>query len=127
MRRAQAVRPICDLQIEYSLISRGIEREILPACRELGVGITAYGVLSGPWTKDRPTPPRDFRAHAPRFASGNVDRNLAFVEALRSVADSKTGWSSVTAGADGTACRKNGRAARSHRSHHRGACRLIRR
>jgi len=46
IRRAAAVHPICDLQIEYSLISRGIERAILPACRELGIGITAYGVLS---------------------------------------------------------------------------------
>ena len=46
IRRARAVHPIGDLQIEYSLISRGIEREILPACRELGIGITAYGVLS---------------------------------------------------------------------------------
>src|SRR3984957_4457648 len=46
IRRAAAVHPICDLQIEYSLISRGIEREILPTCRELGIGITAYGVLS---------------------------------------------------------------------------------
>ena len=46
IRRAAAVHPICDLQIEYSLISRGIEDEILPACRELGIGITAYGVLS---------------------------------------------------------------------------------
>jgi len=45
IRRAAAVHPICDLQIEYSLISRGIEDRILPACRELGVGITAYGVL----------------------------------------------------------------------------------
>ena len=46
MRRAQAVHPICDLQIEYSLASRGIEAQILPVCRELGIGITAYGVLS---------------------------------------------------------------------------------
>ena len=57
IRRAQAVHPIADLQIEYSLVSRGIEREILPTCRELGVGITAYGVLSrglisGHWRKD---------------------------------------------------------------------------
>ncbi len=58
IRRAQAVHPISDLQIEYSLISRGIEKDILPTCRELGIGITAYGVLSrglisGHWTKDR--------------------------------------------------------------------------
>src|SRR4030095_4889852 len=57
IRRAQAVHPISDLQIEYSLISRGIEKKILPVCRELGIGITAYGVLSrglisGHWTKD---------------------------------------------------------------------------
>ena len=57
LRRAAAVHPICDLQIEYSLISRGIEDEILPTCRELGIGITAYGVLSrglisGHWRKE---------------------------------------------------------------------------
>ena len=46
VRRAHAVHPVADLQIEYSLLSRGIEAEILPACRELGVGVTAYGVLS---------------------------------------------------------------------------------
>ena len=58
IRRAHAVHPIADLQIEYSLISRGIEDDILPTCRELGIGITAYGVLSrglisGHWSKDR--------------------------------------------------------------------------
>ncbi len=46
IRRAHAVHPIADLQIEYSLISRGIESDILPTCRELGIGVTAYGVLS---------------------------------------------------------------------------------
>ncbi|WP_298192623.1 aldo/keto reductase [Metallibacterium sp.] len=90
LRRAVAVHPICDLQIEYSLISRGIEDAILPACRELGIGITAYGVLSrglisGHW------PPQaaradDFRAHSPRFQPGNVERNLALVETLRALA-----------------------------------------
>ena len=70
IRRAQAVHPIADLQIEYSLISRGIEREIIPTCRELGIGITAYGVLSrglisGHWQKD--TQKGDFRSRAPRF------------------------------------------------------------
>ena len=61
LRRAAAVHPICDLQIEYSLISRGIEKSILPATRELGVGITAYGVLSrgllsGHWRRDLRSP-----------------------------------------------------------------------
>lgn len=89
LRRAQAVHPITDLQIEYSLISRGIEREILPACRELGIGITAYGVLSrglisGHWTKQRH--PSDFRARAPRFQTENLDANLALVEKLRVIA-----------------------------------------
>jgi aryl-alcohol dehydrogenase-like predicted oxidoreductase len=94
LRRAQTVHAICDLQIEYSLVSRGIEQEILPACRELGVGITAYGVLSrglisGHWTKDRAMAANDFRAHAPRFAAGNVERNLTLVEALHTIAASR--------------------------------------
>ena len=89
IRRAQAVHPIADLQIEYSLISRGIEREILPTCRELGIGITAYGVLSrglisGHWQKD--TPQGDFRSRAPRFQGANLDTNLALVEKIRTVA-----------------------------------------
>ncbi|MHB1617539.1 MAG: aldo/keto reductase [Metallibacterium sp.] len=90
LRRAAAVHPICDLQIEYSLISRGIEDAILPTCRELGIGITAYGVLSrglisGHW---QPQAMRagDFRAHSPRFQPGNVERNLALVETLRTLA-----------------------------------------
>ena len=94
IRRAHAVHPIVDLQIEYSLISRGIEAEILPACRELGIGITAYGVLSrglisGHWSKDRAAVKSDFRNHAPRFSGENLDRNLALVEALRKVAEAK--------------------------------------
>jgi aryl-alcohol dehydrogenase-like predicted oxidoreductase len=89
IRRAQAVHPIADLQIEYSLISRGIEREIIPTCRELGIGITAYGVLSrglisGHWHKD--SDKGDFRARAPRFQGANLDTNLALVERLRGVA-----------------------------------------
>ena len=92
LRRAHAVHPIADLQIEYSLISRGIEPEILPVARELGIGITAYGVLSrglisGHWSADRPLAAGDFRGVSPRFAAGNVDTNLALVEALRAVAD----------------------------------------
>jgi aryl-alcohol dehydrogenase-like predicted oxidoreductase len=94
LRRAQAVHPIADLQIEYSLLSRGIEAEILPAARELGIAITAYGVLSrglisGHWSRERSANGRDFRTVSPRFAAGNLDRNLALVEALRAVADAK--------------------------------------
>jgi aryl-alcohol dehydrogenase-like predicted oxidoreductase len=96
VRRAHAVHPISDLQIEYSLLSRGIEAAILPTCRELGIGLTAYGVLSrgllsGHWSKERADAltPRDFRASAPRFTGENLDRNLALVEALRSLAETK--------------------------------------
>jgi aryl-alcohol dehydrogenase-like predicted oxidoreductase len=93
IRRAAAVHPICDLQIEYSLISRGIEDDILPTCRELGIPITAYGVLSrglisGHWQKGA-TAGGDFRTMSPRFQDGNVDRNLALVEELRRVAEEK--------------------------------------
>jgi aryl-alcohol dehydrogenase-like predicted oxidoreductase len=91
IRRAAALHPIVDLQIEYSLISRGIEDSILPATRELGIGITAYGVLSrglisGHWQKDGARV-GDFRAHSPRFQGANADANLALVESLRRVAD----------------------------------------
>jgi len=94
LRRAHAVHPIADLQIEYSLVSRGIEQTILPACRALGVGITAYavlsrGLLSGHWTKDRPLARGDIRGHLPRYGAGNLERNLALVEALRGVAAGK--------------------------------------
>jgi aryl-alcohol dehydrogenase-like predicted oxidoreductase len=94
LRRAQAVHPISDLQIEYSLFSRGIEERILPTVRELGIGITAYGVLSrgllsGHWTPSHGSDPADFRAHSPRFQGDNLDRNLALVEALRTVAQEK--------------------------------------
>lgn len=91
IRRAHAVHPIADLQIEYSLVSRGIESDILKTCRELGIGITAYGVLSrglisGHWTKDR-SGAQDFRAMSPRFQGENLDANLALVNALRRIAD----------------------------------------
>ena len=94
VRRAAATHPICDLQIEYSLISRGLEAEILPACRELGIAVTAYGVLSrglisGHFDVERELAPSDFRARAPRFARGNRERNLALVDALREVADAR--------------------------------------
>lgn len=93
MRRAAATHPIADLQIEYSLLSRGIEDAILPAARALGIGITAYGVLSrglisGHWQPVAPGP-GDFRAISPRFQAGNVETNLAFAEALRPLAEAK--------------------------------------
>ncbi len=94
LRRAQAVHPIADLQIEYSLLSRGIEAKILPTARKLAVGITAYGVLSrgllsGHWSKERAVARGDIRTFLPRFSSANLDRNLALVEALRAVAKAR--------------------------------------
>jgi aryl-alcohol dehydrogenase-like predicted oxidoreductase len=94
IRRAHAVRPVCDLQIEWSLVTRGVEDEILPVCRELGIAITAYGILSrgllsGHWRPDRELEGRDFRAHAPRFQGENLERNLALVERLRELADAR--------------------------------------
>ncbi|OJF96773.1 aldo/keto reductase [Pararhizobium antarcticum] len=94
IRRAAAVHAIVDLQIEYSLISRGIEETILPVCRDLGIGITAYGVLSrglisGHWQKAQGLEKGDFRSHSPRFQDGNIDSNLGLVEALRTIAEAK--------------------------------------
>jgi aryl-alcohol dehydrogenase-like predicted oxidoreductase len=94
IRRAAATHPIVDLQIEYSLISRGVEDEILPACRELGIAITAYGVLSrglisGHWSRERDASPGDFRAHSPRFQGENLDHNLELVDALRGIAEER--------------------------------------
>lgn len=90
IRRAAAVHPIVDLQIEYSLLSRGIEDAILPTTRELGIGITAYGVLGrGLIGGSRPgaAETRDYRALMPRFQGENLERNLALAEALRSAAE----------------------------------------
>ncbi|KUM90752.1 aldo/keto reductase [Streptomyces pseudovenezuelae] len=94
IRRAAATAPVADLQIEYSLISRGIERSILPTTRELGISITAYGVLargliSGHFSADRRLGANDFRAHSPRFQGDNLRRNLDLVEALRKLAEQK--------------------------------------
>lgn len=90
LRRAHAVHPISDLQIEYSMISRGIEDGILQTCRELGVGVTAYGVLSrglisGHWSAAREGE-ADFRGHSPRFQGDNLRHNLALVERVRGIA-----------------------------------------
>ncbi|MFJ6984332.1 MULTISPECIES: aldo/keto reductase [unclassified Streptomyces] len=94
IRRAAATAPIADLQIEYGLLSRGIEQAILPTTRELGIGITAYGVLSrgllsGHFTADRQLAANDFRAYAPRFQGDNLRHNLTLVEALRKIAEQK--------------------------------------
>ena len=94
IRRAAAVHAIADLQIEYSLISRGIEGDILSTCRELGIGVTAYGVLSrglisGHWQAAQNLAATDFRAHSPRFQGENAERNLQLVEALRRIAEAK--------------------------------------
>jgi aryl-alcohol dehydrogenase-like predicted oxidoreductase len=92
IRSAAATHPIADLQIEYSLLSRAIEDEVLPTTRELGIGTTAYGVLSrgllsGHWTKDRDVSGKDFRGMSPRFQGENLDHNLKLVEALRATAE----------------------------------------
>lgn len=87
LRRAQAVHPIADLQIEYSLISRGPEAKILPLLAELGIGLTAYGVLSrGLLSGSKPQAAGDFRAFLPRFAGAGGERNAALADTLREMA-----------------------------------------
>ncbi|RQX17148.1 aldo/keto reductase [Micromonospora ureilytica] len=91
IRRAAAVAPISDVQIEYSLLSRGPEATILPTLRELGIGLTAYGVLSrgllsGHWSADRELTGTDFRANSPRFQGEHLAANLRLVDALGRVA-----------------------------------------
>src|SRR3954466_13032899 len=90
LRRAAKVHPICDVQIEYSLISRGPEAALIPALAELGVAMTAYGVLSrGLLPGSKPTAPSDHRAHLPRFAGANGEQNQALASALARLAASK--------------------------------------
>jgi aryl-alcohol dehydrogenase-like predicted oxidoreductase len=87
IRRAQAVHPISDLQIEYSVISRGPEAKIFPLLAELGIAVTAYGVLSrGLLTGAKPSAPNDSRAHLPRFTGENRERNQRLVAALEQLA-----------------------------------------
>jgi len=94
LRRAQAVHPISDVQAEYSLVARGIEREILPTARALGIGITAYGVLSrgllsGHWSTRRAGEP-DFRSQdSTRYQGDDVEAGLALAERLRAIAAEK--------------------------------------
>jgi aryl-alcohol dehydrogenase-like predicted oxidoreductase len=94
IRRAASVHPIADLQIEYSIISRGIEDAILPTCRELGIAVTAYGVLSrglisGHYSQDRSPAGGDIRSRMPRFREENLERNLRLVDELRAIAETK--------------------------------------
>jgi aryl-alcohol dehydrogenase-like predicted oxidoreductase len=93
IKRAHSVHPIVDLQIEYSLMSRSIEKTILPTTRQLGIGITAYGVLSRGILSGR-APPRtnkgDIRiVRMPRYQEGNLEKNMTLVEALRQIGDEK--------------------------------------
>jgi aryl-alcohol dehydrogenase-like predicted oxidoreductase len=87
IRRAHAVHPIADVQIEYSLVSRGPEDKIFPLLAELGIGVTAYGVLSrGLLTRSKAAGPGDFRAYLPRFSGENAARNQALVSTLEELA-----------------------------------------
>ena len=87
IRRAHAVHPIVDLQIEYAMVTRGVEKEILPVLRELGIGMTAYGVLSrGLLSGSLPQSKSDIRSYLPRFTGDNYQRNRNLVDALASLA-----------------------------------------
>jgi aryl-alcohol dehydrogenase-like predicted oxidoreductase len=90
IRRARTVSAISDLQIEYSLVSRAPETRIFPLLAELGIGVTAYGVLSrGLLSGSKPTSARDVRAHLPRFAGENRERNQRLIDALQKLASEK--------------------------------------
>ena len=91
LRRAHAVHPIATLQTEYSMLERHVEAEILPACRELGVGFVAYsplgrGLLTGAVAATGQLEEGDFRRNMPRFHDDNIARNGALVDAVREVA-----------------------------------------
>jgi aryl-alcohol dehydrogenase-like predicted oxidoreductase len=91
IRRAHAVHPIAALQIEYSLMSRGIEARILPAVRELGISVTAYGILSRGLLSSGTArlAPGDPRARFPRFRDENHARNLELLAALEAIAEDR--------------------------------------
>ncbi len=90
IRRAHQTHPVSDLQIEYSLVSRGPEQKIFPVLEELGIAVTAYGVLSrGLLTGSATSSPGDFRAHLPRFAGDNREKNQRLIDALQKLADEK--------------------------------------
>jgi aryl-alcohol dehydrogenase-like predicted oxidoreductase len=88
--RAHAVYPLTSVEVEYSLMGRDVERNVLPAARKLGIGIVAYNVLAGGLLGGRvaagPVPAADFRSHMPRFLAGNLERNLDLVAQLAALA-----------------------------------------
>ena len=87
IKRAHATHPICDLQIEYSLVSRKPETDIFPVLKSLGIGVTAYGVLScGLLSGSRLQGPKDMRAHLPRFSGDNAVKNRQLVSVLNQLA-----------------------------------------
>jgi aryl-alcohol dehydrogenase-like predicted oxidoreductase len=93
IRRAHKVHPIAALQIEYGLMSRSIEQEILPTLRELGIAVTAYGVLGrgllGGLKASDFSAKGDFRAHTPRFQGDNLANNLILAQQLETIAKEK--------------------------------------
>ncbi|MGI5241295.1 aldo/keto reductase [Dactylosporangium sp. CA-139066] len=94
IRRAHAVHPIADLQVEYSLISREPENGVLATLRELGIGMTAYevlsrGLLSGHWSAQHRWEAGDFRVNSPRFSAEHVAHNVSLAEALRPLAEAR--------------------------------------
>jgi aryl-alcohol dehydrogenase-like predicted oxidoreductase len=94
IRRAHAVHPITALESEYSLWTRGVEEQILPTARELGIGFVAYsplgrGFLTGRWRDPGDLPPEDSRRNHPRFQGSNFERNLALVDRVREIAADK--------------------------------------
>jgi aryl-alcohol dehydrogenase-like predicted oxidoreductase len=102
LRRACAVHRIASLQSEYSLLARDVEPEVLPTCRELGVGFLAYsplgrGLLTGRWRSRADLTPDDFRLFQPRFAEGALERNLVLVERVAALAARKRCTSSQLA------------------------------
>ena len=90
MKRAAAVHPIVDLQIEYSLASRGPEQKIFPALEKLGVSATLYGIFSrGLLTGSKPTARGDWRAYLPRFSGDNRGKNADAVASIKRFADER--------------------------------------
>ena len=94
LRRASKVHPIAALQSEYSLWTRDPEDEVLPACRELGIGFVAYsplgrGFLTGQFKKFEDLAPDDYRRHSPRFEGENFQKNLSLVDAINEIAGAK--------------------------------------